>query len=218
MIRQRAGGLSWIVAAAVLAAPASSVAQVPPSGSGEVLLERTLAIVGGAVITQSDVDLARALDLAPPATGPSEPWLDRLIDRMLMLHEVARFAPPEPSPEAVEAALAPVRARGGAALGELLKAAGASPARLEAWVRDDLRIAAYLNQRFASPGAPGEADVDAYLDAHAADLAGQPDDAARRAAARARLAEERRRDLITDWLADVRRRTTVLRFAPAAAF
>lgn len=203
--------------AAVLAAPASPAAQVAPSASGEVLLERTLAIVGGAVITQSDVDLARALDLAPPATAPSEPWLDRLIDRMLMLHEVARFAPPEPSAEAVQAALAPVVARGGANLAETLKAAGATPARLEAWIRDDLRIAAYLGQRFASPGAPGEADVDAYLDVHAAELAGQPDDAVRRAAARARLAEERRRDLITDWLADVRRRTPVLRFAPGAA-
>ena len=50
---------------------------------------------------------------------------------------------------------APVRARvGGAeALAALLARAGVPSSRLPSWVRDDLRIAAYVDQRFASAGA-----------------------------------------------------------------
>ena len=39
-----------------------------------------------------------------------------------------------------------------------------------AWVRDDLRIAAYLDQRFATAGAAGEAEVAEYAAAHADEL------------------------------------------------
>ena len=182
------------------------------------MLERTLAIVGGAVVTQSDVSLALALGLVEgPAAATPESALSALVDRWLMLHEVARFAPTEPAAAAVEARLAALRARAGDAetVTRRLSEAGRAASYLTAWVRDDLRIAAYLEQRFASTGAPSEPDVTAYTQRQAAALeaAGLTGDAAL-AAARARLVQERRRELIADWLADLRRRTSVVTFAP----
>ncbi len=196
-------------------------AQTPaPAGAArgtEELLERTLAIVGGAVVTQSDVSLALALGLVEgPAAATPESALSALVDRWLMLHEVARFAPTEPAAAAVEARLAALRARAGDAetVTRRLSEAGRAASYLTAWVRDDLRIAAYLEQRFASTGTPSEPDVTAYTQRQAAALeaAGLTGDAAL-AAARARLVQERRRELIADWLADLRRRTSVVTFA-----
>jgi hypothetical protein len=78
-------------------------------------------------------------------------------------------------------------------------------------VRDDLRIAAYLDQRFATAGVASEADVAEYAAAHSADLDAAGVSAADRPrVARERLQAERRRELITDWLGELRRRTVVI--------
>jgi len=180
----------------------------------ETLIERTVAIVGGAVITQSDVRTALALGLVDAAGPDAErDAASRLVERWLILHEVSRFAPPEPAPAAVAARLAAIAARAGspAALDALLVRGGFTPGRLAAWVRDDLRIAAYLDQRFAAAGVASEGDVADYAAAHAADLAaaGVPP-ADRLTVARQRLQAERRRELVTDWLTELRRRTTVV--------
>ena len=200
------------------AARAQTAASAPAARGGEELLERTLAIVGGAVVTQSDVSLALTLGLVDgPAAASPDSALAALVDRWLMLHEVARFAPAEPAATAVEARLAALRARAGDAevIARRLSEAGRAVSYLAAWVRDDLRIAAYLEQRFASTGTPSEPDVAAYAQRQAAEFeaAGLTGDAAL-AAARARLIEERRRELIADWLADLRRRTNVVTFTP----
>ncbi len=212
--------LATTVAALLLAAPdARAQANQPAAAArGGELLERTLAIVGGAVVTQSDVSLVVALDLLEAtAAATPESALAALIDRWLMLHEVARFAPAEPAAAAVEARLAAVRARAGdpALVTRRLSEAGRDASYLTAWVRDDLRIAAYLDQRFASTGTPSELDVTAYAERLAAELdaAGLTGDQAL-AAARTRLIQERRRELIADWLADLRRRTSVVTFTP----
>jgi len=212
--------LATTVAALLLAAPdARAQANQPAAAArGGELLERTLAIVGGAVVTQSDVSLVVALDLLEaPAAATPESALAALIDRWLMLHEVARFAPAEPAAAAVETRLAAVRARAGdpALVTRRLSDAGRDASYLTAWVRDDLRIAAYLDQRFASTGTPSELDVTAYAERLAAELdaAGLTGDQAL-AAARTRLIQERRRELIADWLADLRRRTSVVTFTP----
>lgn len=200
------------------AARAQTAASAPAARGGEELLERTLAIVGGAVVTQSDVSLALTLGLVEgPAAASADSALAALVDRWLMLHEVARFAPAEPAATAVEARLAALRARAGDAdvIARRLSEAGRAASYLAAWVRDDLRIAAYLEQRFASTGTPSEPDVAAYAQRQAAEFeaAGLTGDAAL-AAARTRLIEERRRELIADWLADLRRRTNVVTFTP----
>lgn len=203
-----------VLAGALSPLPAQTRAATP--ARADTLIERTLAIVGGAVVTQSDVNLAVALGLvdvaadATPATA-----LSALVDRWLMLHEVARFAPAEPTAAAVEARLAVVQARLGdaAAVTRRLADAGRGPSYLAAWVRDDLRIAAYLEQRFASTGAPADADVARYAETHAAGLAQEGlSGADALTAARNRLAQERRRELIADWLVDLRRRTSVVTF------
>ena len=187
-----------------------------PAPAAEALLERTLAIVGGAVVTQSDVALTQALGLVEgSAASTPEATLAALVDRWLMLHEVARFAPAEPTTAAVEARLAVVQARMGdaAAVARRLAEGGRGPSYLAAWVRDDLRIAAYLEQRFASAGAPAESDVTAYAEAHAAELAAAGiTGAAVLTTARERLVQDRRRELIADWLVDLRRRTPVVTF------
>lgn len=218
--RLRRVGLAAALAAGggVAAAPAPGAAQsatpAVPSG-GEVLIDRTLALVGGAVITQAEVDLAATLGLVTtPTPGPAAA-VRAVVDRWLMLHEVARFSPPEPEAAAVTARLEAVRAHAGGdeALNAALARAGFTPARLAAWVRDDLRITAYLDQRFASAGTPADADVADYVAAHRDELGRDgAGEAAMAAAARARLVAERRRELITDWLEDLRRRTEVIEF------
>lgn len=212
--------LILVAAAGIASSPAGSAARAQGrvvAPAAEALLERTLAIVGGAVVTQSDVTLALALGLVEgPAAATPEAALSALVDRWLMLHEVARFAPAEPATAAVEARLAAVQARIGDtdAVTRRLAEAGRGPSYLAGWVRDDLRIAAYLEQRFASAGAPADADVAAYAEAQAAEFAAAGlSGAAALARARERLVQDRRRELIADWLVDLRRRTPVVTFA-----
>ena len=78
-------------------------------------------------------------------------------------------------------------------------------------MRDDLRIAAYLDQRFAAAGVPSDEDVAAYFTAHRDEF----DRSSRRSSSaapviRERLSAERRAELIADWIADLRRRTPVV--------
>ena len=117
---------------------------------GPEVIDRTLAIVSGRTITLSDARTAIALGLVE---GPSvdSAVVQRLVDRELMLRETERYQPPEPPPQRIDETLAAITARvgGEAALSRLLADGGFSVERLHAWVRDDLRIQAYLRQRFA---------------------------------------------------------------------
>jgi hypothetical protein len=186
----------------------------PVTARQETLVERTVAIVGGAVITLADVRTALALGLVE-ASGPDAERVakTRLVDRWLVLHEVSRFAPPEPPQATVDGRVAIIEARAGspAALQAILDRGGFTMARVAGWVRDDLRIAAYLDQRFATAGMSGEAEVAEYARAHGADLdaAGVAADDRLRVA-RERLQADRRRELIADWLVELRRRTPVV--------
>jgi hypothetical protein len=180
----------------------------------EMLLDRTLAIVAGQVITLADAQGAMALGLVESG-GADElrRATDRLIERALMLTEVERFTPSEPAVEAVEARVAVARARAAtpAAFTALLAAHGFSDDRLRAWVRDDLRLQAYLDQRFAAAGVPSEQEVQAYYAEHRVEFEkGGVPYAEAVPLVRARLAAERRRELIDDWIADLRRRAQVV--------
>jgi hypothetical protein len=166
----------WFVGVLVCATTASA------QQSGE-LIERTLAIVGGQPITLSDVRAALALGLVEePGIGDAiAPATQRLIERALVLREVQRYAPAEPPEDAVDARVAAIGARfpTADALAAALGAVAFSEAHLRAWARDDLRIGAYLDQRFAAAGSA-----------------------------------ERRTELVRDWIADIRRRTTVVELKP----
>jgi hypothetical protein len=117
-------------------------------------IDRVLAVVNGRVITLSDVMAAQELGLVPAGTAadPIRPVLSRLIDRALELSEVDRYAPPEPTTEAMEREVRAVRARfpNETAFEVALARSGVDLQRLRETLRDDLRIQAYLDQRFAA--------------------------------------------------------------------
>src|SRR5436190_13652615 len=77
------------------------------------ILDRVLAVVAGRLIMLSDVTVARDLRLVPLAASgdPVRDVLTKLIDRELVLAEVDRYAPPEPTAEAVDSEVQRVRAR-----------------------------------------------------------------------------------------------------------
>ena len=157
------------------------------------LIERTMAIVGGQVLTLSDVRAAITLGLVSGETSADVSEVTpKLVDRLLMLREVQRYAPPEPPESDIERRLTVARDRFTTPDLYLraLQSAGFTEARLRVWIRDDLRVASYLNQRFAAVAAP-------------TDVAGSDP-------AREQAAVDRRAALIADWIQDLRRRTTIV--------
>jgi hypothetical protein len=187
---------------------------VTASGVQEVL-DRTLALVGGQPITLSDARAVLALGLIE-ADQPGDPIpsvTTQLIDRELILREVQRYSPASPGDTTVEARLEGIRKRigDGAALRRLLDLYGFTDVRLRAWVRDDLRTQAYLAQRFASASLPTDAEIaQAYARAKAEfDKTATTFEQAS-PILRERLISSRRRELIADWLSDLRRRTDVV--------
>ena len=117
-------------------------------------IDRIVAVVAGQVIMLSDVTAARELGLqsADGASDPVRAVLSKLIDRELMIVEVDRYAPPEPDAASIDRQLATVRARFASAadLQAVLARAGIDEKHLRETLRQDLRIAAYLDQRFAA--------------------------------------------------------------------
>ena len=177
------------------------------------LIERTLAIVGTQVITLNDARAAIRLGLIEAGpTGDAAAAAQALVDRELILREVQRYAPPAPADSAVEARLAEVRARlsGSGELARVLDDTGFTEGRLRAWLRDDLRTVAYLAQRFASASTPTDAEVSAAFTQQRTEFerAGTTFEQAA-PLLRERLVAARRRELIADWVSDLRRRTDV---------
>lgn len=176
-----------------------------------VLLDRTLALVGGQPIILSDLRAAIGLGLVEDPDAPIAEITSQLVDRALILREVQRYAPPAPESSAIAEKLEEIRRRVGGSLEPALAAYGLTEARLRAWVRDDLRAQAYLEQRFASASLPSDAEVAAAYTRQRAefDRAGLTfEQAAPRV--REQLVQERRRELVVDWLSDLRRRTDVV--------
>lgn len=176
------------------------------------VVDRVLAVVDGQLVTLSDLRTARALGLAD--AGDDGAAVAKLVDRALMVTEASRYAPPEPTPDAVEARLASVRdAVGSDRFAAVLKRGGLDEEALRRTLRQDLLLEAYVAQRFSTTAQPTDGEVETYLAEHRAELAGQggaplaPEDAVR--AARARLVAERRSRLVEDWLAGLRRRADI---------
>jgi hypothetical protein len=184
---------------------------LPASGraAGEII-DRLLSVVDGTPITQSDVSGAIRLGVVtvPAATDPVPAVLERLIERRLMLAEVDRYAPPDPADADVDRALEAVRARvGPAALEAILAQSGSGPDQLRRFLRDDLRIQSYLQQRFGAI-QPTESDVAQYYSDHAAEFGGRSLQQVHDAVVAA-LTKERRDAVIRDWVAGLRRRANV---------
>jgi hypothetical protein len=153
------------------------------------VLDRVLAVVSvDHLITLSDVTAARDFGLVvvpPSAPDPIRAALTQLIDRELILAEVERYVPPEPSAEDVNAGLAIVRRRFAtdADYQSALARSGIDENHLRETLRQNLRIRAYLNQRFVAPPSEG------------ATPAGAPD---------------RQQTLIDEWVTGLRRRASIV--------
>ena len=130
------------------------------------IIDRVLAVVSGAVIMQSDVLAAFELGMVAPGTtdDPMAAVLSQLIDRQLMLAEVDRYVPPEPSADAIDRAAQQVRARfaTASAYDAALARSGMGEERLRRLLRDELRIRAYLDERFIVP-PPGDDELGQVL-------------------------------------------------------
>ena len=117
------------------------------------VIDRVLAVVNGHLITLSDV--RRVVDLGllvpGPSSDPTEAVLAPLTDRWLVLEEVERYAPPEPDAAAIALRVADIQRQQGGQPGFTARmvALGVDMPWLEQWVRDDLRIQTYIEQRFA---------------------------------------------------------------------
>jgi hypothetical protein len=183
--------------------------------AAQELLDRTLAIVGGQPITLSDTRAVIALGLIEPerTADPVRGVALQLVDRELILREVQRYAPAPPAESAVEVRLDEIRKRftGAAALARVLEVHAFSEERLRTWLRDDLRTQAYLVQRFASASTPGDAEIAAAYARGKAEFDTQAMSFEQAVPiVRDRLSALRRRELIADWVADLRRRTDVV--------
>ena len=92
--------------------------------------------------------------------------------------------------------------------------AGLDEAALAQWARNDLRIAQYLQDRFAGAAEPTGDDIESYIRGHAAELqrTGRPlDDPEIQRLARERVAAERHDAVVAEWVQGLRARAAVSR-------
>lgn len=175
------------------------------------LVDRVAARVGGSIVYQSDIAAAERLGVIQP--GSEADLLRQMIERRLLLSEVARFPPQEPPVSAVAAEVARMAGRAGS-LDAVVRAYGLPDGEVERLARDTLRIQAYLDQRFGS-SLPVSDDVALeYYRAH-------PEEFTRngvrqsfqesQGVARERAAAARRRETIAQWLRDLELRADIVR-------
>jgi len=186
---------------------------------GQELLDRVVARVSGAPITLTDVRIATALGIVEtqPGDDPQNSAARQLIDRELMLAEVTRFPPQEPSPADVDKQVAAYKARAGNQLAALMQSTGLTEERLRQMARSSLRIQAYLAQRFGTASVVPAEEVRRYYDAHPSEFTRNGrvlpfDDV--EPLARAAASGARRRGAIAQWLRDLRGRTDVFEPVP----
>jgi hypothetical protein len=189
-------------------------------------IDRVLAVAAGQLIMLSDVTAARDLGLVALEKGgdPVDPIgtiLSKLIDRELVLAEVDRYAPPEPGADAIDREMRQVRARIASpeAFDAALKRSGIDENHLRQTLREDLRIVAYEDQRFIV-APPSEDELARYYREHPEMFKQQgqlvPFETARQDVTRAATGE-RRKALIADWVAGLRRRGDVIElYSPGA--
>jgi hypothetical protein len=182
--------------------------------TGAQVIDRILATVGGALVLQTVAAVRLGFVQPPPQGDPLQWTLDRLIERRLMLIEVDRFGPPEPDFARIDARVRALDERigSGTQLDAILRETGMSVDQLRLYIRDDLRIEAYIQQRFGATFQPTEDDIVSYYRTH-------PDEFTRdgrllpfaeaRAAARAAVMAQSRAAAVRDCLTGLRRRTEV---------
>jgi hypothetical protein len=190
--------------------------------SAQVLIDRVLARIGGEPVTLTDVRAAIGLGViqVPAGGDPITAGTQLMIDRQLELMEVQRFPPPEPPRAAVDAEAARLKMTAGARLPLLMQSTGLNDQRVTDIARDNLRIAAYIDQRFGATVQVSDEEVANYYRTHEAEFTRGGDtilfeDA--EAIARQRASNERRRAIIDQWIRDLRSRADVAVNPPTAS-
>jgi hypothetical protein len=198
---------TWLVLAAFVAWLSPLTAQR--------LLDRVIARVDGSAITLTDMHAAIAVGAIAVPDGPDREAaaVERMIDRQLMLAEVARFTTREPDPQALEREVAAMTERVGPRLAAVMESTGLDEGRMRAIARDTLRIQAYLDQRFGATVPVSAAEVEQYYRIHPEEFmrGGTPmsfDEA--EPIARERAAAARRAATVAQWLRDLRARAEVI--------
>jgi len=173
------------------------------------LLDRIVARVNGVAVTLTDVKAAMALGIV---AVPESVAIEQLIDRQLVLNEVARFVPPEPAAAAVALEAGSLMTRAGAKLPEVMADTGIDEPRIREIARENLRIQAYLNQRFGVNVQLTEEEVAQYYRIH-------PEEFTRAGTlmpfteaeplARERASAERRAVTVAQWMRDLRGRAEI---------
>jgi len=183
--------------------------------NAQQLIDRVLARVGTSAVTMTDVRAALELGLVDTQPGEDRQAvaLQRTIERRLVLDEVARFAPPEPAPEAVMEEVAAMKARAGAGFDALVLATGLDEARLRQLARETLRIRAYVAQRFGTTAQVTVEEARKYYEEHpeefTRDGVRMPFEQAE-AEARQRASAERLRVTTDRWVQDLAKRAEVV--------
>ena len=192
---------------------AASTGWLAPAEASQ-LLDRVVARVGPTAITQSDVDAALGLGIVEvPGGQDRDAGAQQLIDRQLLLTEVSRFPPAEPSETAIAELAGRMMTRAGTGFDALSKRTGIDAKRVRELARDTLRIQAYIDQRFGAAAPVGVQEAREYYEAHRQEFAQngavppfeQVETAARQAAA-----ADRRRRAVNQWVADLRTRGEVV--------
>jgi hypothetical protein len=178
-------------------------------------IDRLVAVVGNDPIFLSDVREVVRLRLLNPLPGltpiaaedpsPEGEALARLINRRLILAEVARYSQAPPAPADVDAAVSEWAAR-------FEQPPPHDAALVRAFLVDTLRIDRYINQRFTAAAQPTREEVRAYYQANLASFVQaqvMPSFEAAEEEARRRLAEERRVTMVREWLRGLRERAQV---------
>jgi hypothetical protein len=131
--------------------------------SAQQQLDRVVARVATVAITQTDVDAAVVFGIVEPKVADGREPVKQMIDRRLILDEVNRFPPPEPTEDAINGQLAKMKVAAGDQAAAVMKRTGVDEKRLSEFARETLRIQAYLSQRFGS-GPRAEQQRTQWLD------------------------------------------------------
>ena len=205
----------WLPRAVLCLHFAFCILHYPAPATAQQLLDRIVARIGTSSITMSDVNAAMQLGIVEGSEFDLA--AEQLIQRQLILAEVARFAPPDPDPAAVDKQLEAMRMRVGARLPELLQSTGVDDTRMREMARDTLRIQSYLNQRFGTTVQVSDEEVAQYYRAFPAEFTRNGvlmPFAEAEPLARMRASATRRAAIIAQWLTDLRARAQVTVPAP----